>query len=176
MWRRVRGCLTALVSIALLACPRPGARDAGTAVGASASAALSIRVQMPEGWAAQSAPDGSFQAGPPGRRVLRIDRRSGTHGSVPSTAQLKSEFEREVSSAKSSVKIDRSTELSSIVVFSFTPRGSDSGEQLVMLGAKRVDDDLFLCATLPGRDLLEAQDAARACEELSVERPAVSGD
>jgi len=165
----VCGCLTAVASCGLAACQRQGSADAGTTL-SSSKAPFSIHVSMPDGWSAESAPDGSFRAGPAGRWVLRIDRRAGAAGELPSPAELKEQFDQEIKPVKTSVKLERSSDSASIVVFAFTPSGANAAEQFVMLGAKRASNDLFLCATFPGRDLPEARDAARACEELSVQR------
>lgn len=158
----------ALASCGPAACQRQGSADAGTARSQS-KAPLSIRVSMPDGWSAESAPDGSFRAGPPTRWVLRIDRRAGAAGELPSPAELKARFDQEIKPVKTSVKLERSSDSVSITVFAFTPSGANAAEQFVMLGAKRALNDLFLCATFPGGDLLEARTAARACEELSVQ-------
>src|SRR5262249_5237761 len=121
-----------------------------------------------EGWSAESAPDGSFRAGPPGRWVLRIDRRAGAAATLPSPAELKEQFDHQIKPSRTSLKLEKSSDSLSITVFTFTPGGPDSAEQFVMLGAKRALNDLFLCSTFPGGDLIDARNAARACEELSV--------
>src|SRR5262249_58233900 len=116
----VCGCLTAVASCGLAACQRQGSADAGTAPG-EPKAAFAIRVSMPEGWSAESAPDGSFRAGPPGRWVLRIDRRAGAAATLPSPAELKEQFDHQIKPSRTSLKLEKSTDSLSITVFTFTP-------------------------------------------------------
>ncbi len=166
MPRAVRGFLAALASCALVACSRQ--ESAPSRADASADA-LAIRVPMPEGWFAQSQPDGSLRAGPAGRSVLRVERRIGAGRELPSPAELKRGFERELKPIETSIKIEKTTESATWVVLSLAPRGASGQEQFAMLGAKSAGGDLFLCATFPGAGLQDVQKAARSCEEISVD-------
>jgi hypothetical protein len=123
---------------------------------------------MPQGWSAQSQPDGSLRAGPTGRWVLRVERRIGAGGELPSPAELKRGFEREIKPIETSVKIEKTAQSTTWIILSLAPRGASGQEQFAMLGAKRAGSDLFWCATFPGADLQDAQKAARTCEEISV--------
>jgi len=129
---------------------------------------LALRVPLPEGWSAQSTAGEGLRAGPPGRLILRIDRRAGEASSFLSAGQLRTQFEQEIKPVRTSTQIEKNTESTAIIVFSFTAPG-EVGEQVVMLGAKRISNDLFLCASSPGRDLFEARSAAQACEDLSIQ-------
>jgi hypothetical protein len=128
-----------------------------------------IRAPLPEGWTALAGED-SFRAGPPSRWVFRIDRQPGAASQLPSTSELKSRFIENLPGTTFAKQSEKQSSDVSIVVFFLSAGVGDGGSQsAVMLGSKRIGPDLFLCATLPGQTLADAELAASVCEGLWLE-------
>ncbi len=173
---------TAIACCLLAACQRPSApsgasNDAGAArpLGESrdrSSGESLIRAPLPEGWTAQASHD-TFRAGPPSHWVFRVDRTPDSASELPLPAELKSHFIEDFPQAKLSKQSEKNSSDVSILVFLLSAGAGDGGSRAsaVMLGAKRIGRDLFLCATLPGQTLAEAQLAASTCEGLWLEAP-----
>lgn len=159
----------ALVALLFFACSRPAEKPATDAGQGRASARAGVKVPLPEGWHAEVGADQSFRAGPAGRVVLRVDLRPGSGGDFPSTDQLELAF-------TSGLKDTRVVRESSVEDADYAAvrlelaRVADGGSATphdVYLGARRVGNDLFLCATEPGASEAELDLAAKACRDLS---------
>lgn len=122
-----------------------------------------VKVSLPEGWSAQIAADHSFQAGPRGRPVLRIDLRPGAAELFPSEAQLQAALIEQLG-APLSFQSQKGPN-AHVLRYRFEPDAGPATHALV--GAKRVGEDLFLCASLPGASEQELTLAAEACLGLS---------
>jgi hypothetical protein len=129
-----------------------------------------VKVPLPDGWSAQVAPDDSFQAGPPGRPVLRVDLRRGQGAQKPSAEQLVDRVREELKGYELSLDQEEETEAYSLLRITMAPRLADGGigaHAPGFFGARRLGEDLFLCASLPGaspEDVLLATDACRNIE------------
>ncbi|MBN1204409.1 MAG: hypothetical protein JXB05_05750 [Myxococcaceae bacterium] len=128
-----------------------------------------VKVPLPPGWSALVAADGSFQAGPPGVPVLRVDVRRGEGGALPSAEELADSVRERFSQFQVSLEQQEGDEQLSLVRITLAPKREDGGagpHATVMLGARRVGEDLFLCATLPGASAEEVRLATEACREI----------
>ncbi|MCP3102993.1 hypothetical protein LZ198_29350 [Myxococcus sp. K15C18031901] len=150
-------------------CNEEGASPATSSEG-SASGRSGVKVPLPDGWSAQVAPDDSFQAGPPGRPVLRVDLRRGQGAQLPKVDELAERVRAESKSMEVSLDQEESSDTYSLLRVTLTPKLGDGGlgtPAPALLGARRVGQDLFLCATLPGasgEDVLLATEACRTIE------------
>lgn len=128
---------------------------------------------LPDGWSAQLSEDQAFRAGPPGHPVLRIDLRPGQGAALPTAAQLATDLRSSLKRAQLTVTEQISRPDFTLVVYLLMPPSKrDAGllaEAAGLLGAKRVEGDLFLCATTPGATEEEVDQAAKACEALTVD-------
>jgi len=132
-----------------------------------------VRVPLPPGWSAQVGADTSFQAGPPGKPVLRVDLRPGEGASLPSPKQLTAFLGTPFRDFTVSLDQEEGTKALTLVRLTIAPRWPDGGigpEAPALLGAKRVGDDLFLCASLPGADAEQVRLATEACRDISLQR------
>jgi hypothetical protein len=113
----------------------------------------------------------SFRAGPSSRWVLQIERKPGAGYHLPSVEQLKSDFIQDFPGGVVSTQVEKTSGEVSILVFLLSGPVEDGGSRstAVMLGAKRIGPDLYLCSTVPGQTLADAQLAASACEGLWIE-------
>jgi len=129
-----------------------------------------IRAALPAGWSAQTSRD-RFRAGPSSRWVLQIERKPAAGDHVPSVEQLRSDFIQDFPRGVVSTQIEKTSGEVSILVFLLSGPVEDGGSRstAVMLGAKRIGSDLYLCSTVPGQTLADAQLAASACESLWIE-------
>ena len=113
-----------------------------------------VKVPLPQGWSALVAADASFQAGPPGRPVLRVDHRKGEGDHMPSVEELADSHPRAVLRVPGVAgprggRRARSPWCASPWRPSW--RTEDSGlDGPGAAGRRRVGGRLFLCATLPG--------------------------
>jgi hypothetical protein len=165
--------LTALV----LGCPRKQEETEPAESPAAASprgtSRTGVRVPLPSGWSAQVAADESFQAGPPGKPVLRVDLRPGEGASLPSPEQLTDFLGKPFRDFEVSKDQEEGTKALTLVRLTIAPRWPDGGvgpEAPALLGAKRVGEDLFLCASLPGASAEEVRLATEACRDISLQR------
>lgn len=146
--------------------PRPGAE-----VKAPTTTQGGIRVPMPDGWSAHLANDESLMIGPPTRPLLRIDLQPGGGANLPSTDKLVTEYSKHSENKLITVDSQTATTDASIVIL--TIRGGDAPAApavVTLLGAKRVDGDLFLCSSEPGATEVEVRGAAETCRGLSAPR------
>jgi hypothetical protein len=119
------------------------------------------------------AADESFQAGPPGKPVLRVDLRPGEGASLPSPEQLTDFLGKPFRDFEVSLDQEEGTRALTLVRMTIAPRWTDGGvgpEAPALLGAKRVGADLFLCASLPGATAEEVRLATEACRDISLQR------
>jgi len=131
-----------------------------------------VKVPLPEGWSAQVAPDESFQAGPPGRPVLRVDLRRGDGEQMPSVDALAERVRDELKDFELSFDQEEETERYSLLRITLAPQLADGGVGLEapgFFGARRVGNDLFLCASLPGASPEEVRLATEACRDIQVQ-------
>lgn len=155
--------------------PPPGAeREASPPPRPAAQRRVGVKVPMPEGWTAQVASDGSFQFGPPGRPVLRVDLRPGQGEKLPSPDALAESMLEPFKPFTFSLDQEQSAEDFTLVWVTLAPKLEDGGageSWPALFGAKRVEKDLFLCATLPGATAEEVRLAAEACRGIEFQQP-----
>jgi hypothetical protein len=135
---------------------------------------VGVKVPMPPGWTAQVAPDGSFQFGPPAHTVLRVDLRPGQGSALPSPDELVQTVEKSFQGFEHSVEQKEGGADFSLVRLKLVPRLGDGGlgsEYPALFGARRVEKDLFLCATFPGVSADEVHQAAEACRGIEFQPP-----
>ncbi len=133
-----------------------------------------VKVPMPPGWTAQVAADGSFQFGPPGRPVLRVDLRPGQGPKLPSPDELKETLEKSFQGFERSLHQEEGGDDSSLLLVGLAPKLADGGvgaDHPALFGAKRVEEDLFLCATFPGVTADEVRQATEACRGIEFQPP-----
>jgi hypothetical protein len=131
-----------------------------------------VKVPLPSGWSALVAADGSFQAGPPGQPVLRVDVRRGEGATMPSVEALTASIRQQFSEFQVSLDQKEGDEQVALVRITLSPKLADGGlgpHGPALLGARRVGDDLFLCATLPGASTEEVRLATEACRDIQVQ-------
>ncbi len=135
---------------------------------------VGVKVPMPAGWNAQVAPDGSFQFGPPGHPVLRVDVRSGQGGALPGPDVLAERVAESFAGfERAGEQREQGRDVSLVRVRLTPPRGDGGGEATepypALFGARRVEKDLFLCSTLPGVSAAEVEHAAEACAGIELQ-------
>jgi hypothetical protein len=131
-----------------------------------------VKVPLPTGWSAVVAADGSFQAGPPGQPVLRVDVRRGEGEKMPSLEELTESIRKQFADFQVSLDQEEGDEQVALVRITLAPKLADGGlgpHGPALLGARRVGEDLFLCATLPGATPEEVRLATEACRDISVQ-------
>jgi hypothetical protein len=167
--QRVR---VAVLALAMLA---PGCRERTPPAEESPQARptaprrVGVKVPMSEGWTAQVAQDGSFQFGPPGHAVLRVDPRPGQGAQLPSPEALADSLLARFAGFAVSLNQEQRGEDFSLLWVTLAPRLEDGGlgeAWPALFGARRVEGDLFLCATLPGASADEVRQAAEACRGI----------
>ena len=168
----VRG--VAFVTLALLAGCRGCQEETPSSGSLTEDAGLrsGVKVPLPPGWSAQVATDGSFQAGPPGRPALRVDLKPGQGEQMPSSEKLADTVREQMKSFTLSLDQEEDTQSFSLLRVTLAPSLADGGvgaEAPVFFGARRVGDDLFLCASLPGASAEEVRLATEACRTIQVQ-------
>ncbi|PTL76627.1 hypothetical protein [Vitiosangium sp. GDMCC 1.1324] len=135
---------------------------------------VGVKVPMPPGWTAQVMPDGSFQFGPPGRPVLRVDLRPGQGPALPSPDELAQSVTKSFQGFEHSVEQKEGGADFSLVQVKLSARLSDGGvgsPYPALFGARRVEKDLFLCATFPEVTADEVHQATEACRGIEFQQP-----
>lgn len=135
---------------------------------------VGVKVPMPPGWSAQVAADGSFQFGPPGRPVLRVDLRPGQGAKLPSPDELAKSLEKSFAGFERSLDQEEEGKDFSLLRVGLAPKLADGGvgaDYPALFGARRVGDDLFLCATFPGVTADEVRLATEACRGIEFQQP-----
>lgn len=171
-----------MLALALLAagCPeKKQAPDSPQGKGPAASTTertspprTGVKIPLPQGWAALTTSEDSFQSGPTGRAVLRVDMRRGEGAKMPSAEQLGDSVRDQFSQFEVSLDQEEGDDKLALVRITLAPKLGDGGigqHGPAMLGAKRIGDDLFLCATLPGATIEEVQLATEACRNIQVQ-------
>lgn len=134
-----------------------------------------VKVPMPpSGWTARVAADGSFQFGPPGHPVLRVDLRPGQGDTLPSADELTASVKQSFQGFERSGGQTESSEDLTLLRVTLAPHLADGGvggQYPALFGAKRVGGDLFLCATLPGVSAEDVKLAAEACRGIEFQTP-----
>lgn len=131
-----------------------------------------VKVPMPDGWSAQVAPDDSVQAGPPGRPVLRVDMRRGQGAQKPSADALADKVREELKGFEVSLDQEEETEGYTLLRITLAPKLTDGGigaQTPGFFGARRLGDDLVLCASLPGASPEDVLEATEACRKISLQ-------
>jgi hypothetical protein len=135
---------------------------------------VGVKVPMPPGWTAQVAQDGSFQFGPPGRPVLRVDLRPGQGTTLPSPEALAQTVAKSFAGFEHTLEQQAGGADFSLVRVQLTPKLEDGGmgaRYPALFGARRVEKDLFLCATFPGVSADEVLQASEACRGIEFQQP-----
>ncbi len=170
-----------MLALAMLAagCPEKKAPDSpqGNGAGSGTTERMSpprtgVKVPLPQGWTALTGSEGSFQSGPPGRPVLRVDVRRGEAATMPSAEQLADSVREKFPQFEVSIDQEEGDEQVALVRITLAPKLGDGGigqHGPALLGAKRIGEDLFLCATLPGANVDEVQLATEACRNIQVQ-------
>ncbi|NOK23035.1 hypothetical protein HMI50_39135 [Corallococcus carmarthensis] len=164
-----------LVSLGVLFGGCKGCQDETPSAGSLAEDAglrSGVKVPLPPGWSAQVATDGSFQAGPPGRPALRVDLKPGQGEQMPSSETLADTVRQQMKQFTLSLDQEEDTPSFSLLRVTMAPALSDGGlgpEAPAFFGARRVGDDLFLCASLPGASTEEVRLATEACRTIQVQ-------
>lgn len=170
----------ALLALALLpGCKGCGRGDAGPPDSSTEEPAPNpgmrsgVKVPLPDGWSAQVAPDDSFQAGPPGQPVLRVDLRRGEGEQLPTAEQLVDRVREELKGFELSLDQEEEEQDSySLLRITLAPKLADGGvgaQAPAFFGARRVGTDLFLCASLPGASAEDVRLATEACRNIQVQ-------
>ena len=131
-----------------------------------------VRVPLPDGWTARVGSDQSLRAGPQDRVVLRIDQRAGERREFPTARELEEGLRASVPGAH--VERISAVEEADFVIVQlklYPPRDGGARPVPIALGARRMGDDLFLCATEPGASEDEVEKAALACGQLAQAAP-----
>lgn len=156
------------LALLLAGCPRhpEGGADGGGPARAHEATAPGpgLRVSLPTGWLATAEGNDALVIGPQGRAVMRISRSQLSR--VPSLLELKSTFSSEMSGVTSETLDAEENE--DRVLWRARLSSSKAGGRTwtVALGAKRVGDSVFLCATQPGASDAEVKAAAESCQRL----------
>lgn len=173
------------------ACPKQQeAADAGDPPQKVEGTRVGVEIPMPAGWRARVAADQSFQAGPAGMALMRIDREPGAADALPSPRQLRRRLQDALAPWVLSSVHEESTEVLSLIAFEVGPPepapastapDSDQGPEEAgasdselmepepgVLAAKVVGADLYLCASLPGAGPADVEAIAAACRALTV--------
>lgn len=131
-----------------------------------------VKVPLPPGWSAQVAADGSFQAGPPGKPVFRVDIRPGEGEQMPSSEKLHEELLKKMPDQAISLDQEEDEPTVALLRVTLAPKLADGGvgpHAPALFGARRVGADLFLCATLPGVTYEDVRLAAESCRAIEVQ-------
>ncbi|AGC49381.1 putative lipoprotein [Myxococcus stipitatus DSM 14675] len=131
-----------------------------------------VEVPLPEGWSAQLTSDDSLQAGPSGRPVLRVDVRRGQGEQLPTVEKLVERVREESKNFEISLDQEEQKERYSLLRVTLAPKLADGGVGLqspALFGARRVGDDLFLCATLSGASAEDVRLATEACRDIELQ-------
>ena len=151
--------------------PGEAVRAAPGPAGVSAGRAVVHLKALPEGWRADSVSPRELFAGPAGRPVLRVEAFPGKGGDFPSAAELEAFFTRALPGA-SVRRVPGGEERADFVAVRLEvqklPDGGTGVPRDVLLGARRVEKDLFLCATEPGASDPELDNAQEACRDFTV--------
>ena len=173
--------LAARLALALLAagCSKKMEKDvvpgSDASVGATEQLAplrAGVKVPIPPGWSALVAADGSFQAGPLGEPVLRVDVRRGEGAKMPTVEALTASIRQQFSGFQLSLDQEEGDEqmvLVRVTLASKLPDGGPGSRAPMLLGARRLGDDLFLCATLPGANSEDVRLSTEACRNILVQ-------
>jgi len=156
-------------------CHEEGATPAASSESGPSPGRSGVKVPLPSGWSAQVAPDDSFQAGPPGRPVLRVDLRRGQGAQLPKIDDLAERVRSESKNMEVSLDQEESSDTYSLLRVTLTPKLGDGGlgtPAPALFGARRVGQDLFLCATLPGASGEDVRLATEACRTIEVQTAA----
>ncbi|WP_426734438.1 hypothetical protein [Myxococcus faecalis] len=171
--RRARHIASGVVLALLSGCKGcDGGKDSPDASPPEQTSRSGVKVPLPEGWSAQVAPDDSFQAGPPGRPVLRVDLRRGKGEEMPSVEDLADRVRAESKNFEVSIDQEEEKDTYALLRVTLAPKQGDGGVGAAapaLFGARRVGNDLFLCATLPGATPEDVRLATEACREIEVQ-------
>jgi len=160
---RTLGCAAALLGAG---CPskQPSSQTASSEDAGRGQ--IAVKVPLPPGWLAVGRDDGSLRIGPPGEEVLRIDPKPGRGAELPSPAGLERDLRSELNTLEISKVDEEERDDLSLVVLSLSLAHQKQGSMQVLLGAKRVGADLYLCASTPGARVEAVKLAAGACREI----------
>jgi hypothetical protein len=132
---------------------------------------VGVKVPLPTGWSTRPAADGSLQFGPSGRAVLRVDLRANEGEALPTPEALRSSLARAFAGfTLEDVRVEQGEDFV-LARMRLAPALGDGGvgeARPAFFGARRVERDLFLCASLPGITADEAREGAEACRGIHV--------
>ena len=123
-----------------------------------------VRVPLPRGWVAEATEDAQLLVGPRGRPVLSI-RRS-TLEELPSTEELRTLFSSQMSDATVETVEESATDTVRLWRFRALGKGGADVWSSGLLGARKVEEGIYLCASLPGSTNREVTEAAQVCRHL----------
>ena len=134
---------------------------------------VGVQVPMPPGWTARIGSDQSFQAGPSGTSLMRIDRHPGAASALPSPETLKEGLVKSLGADGFKTISQEEQDGFSLIAFEVAAApnvdgGAASAPQPGVLAAKAVGRDLYLCASQPGAGAADVRAITQACRELTV--------
>ena len=157
--------------------PRPeapgGSEVAPSPASPGSQRRVGVKVPLPTGWSTRPASDGSLQFGPGGRAVLRVDLRANEGEALPSAKALRAGLTQAFAGfVLEDVQVEEGEDFV-LARVRLVPAPGDGGRAQgqghpAFFGARRVERDLFLCASLPGISEDEAREGAEACEGIHV--------
>jgi hypothetical protein len=98
--------------------------------------------------------------------------RRGEGEELPSVEELAGSIRQQFSGFQVSLDQEEGGEQTALVRVTLAPKLTDGGlgpHGPALLGARRVGDDLFLCATLPGASTEEVLLATEACRDIQMQ-------
>jgi hypothetical protein len=120
-----------------------------------------LHVALPPGWTAEVDTNDALVIGPPGKPVLKIAHPSDGN-ELPSSKNLSRVFTQEMEGTRVTTLKSEDRDGGSLWI----GRVETPNSWEVAFGARRIQGEVFLCATLPGASTQEVRDAARLCESL----------
>jgi hypothetical protein len=149
---------TALAAaLAAAATAAPGCSSWGNAdAGAAGADKVGLKVPLPDGWSATPAGEGALNLGPAGRPVLTVEHRPG--GAVPTASAMAAAVAGEGAKVLGELAVGGGWLL----------RYQVAGLPQALLGARRLQSGVLLCASAPGATLDEVTQAASLCTDIGL--------
>jgi hypothetical protein len=101
-----------------------------------------------------------------------VDIRRGEGAKLPSVEELTDSIRQQFSDFQVSLDQEEGDAQVTLVRITVAPKLTDGGlgpHGPALIGARRIGEDLFLCATLPGASGEEVRLATEACREIEVQ-------
>jgi hypothetical protein len=97
---------------------------------------------------------------------MRIERRAVDR--LPRLAELRGPFIQQLEDARATTLEERDDDSAVLWRARLQPREKQTARgPMILLAARRLGQDIVLCASVPGASDAEVEAAARACEDLS---------